>query len=215
MGLKVIPDAVTIPSGFEPKSDNQHANNQLKNCLLFVLHVSAPPYIYFNYGFIINEKDVSENDKLAMRINDLMKENESLKKELNDVKSVYEQRINSLQESLQRLEERVDREMKEERMDLDLINDWTNFGQSFSKAEAIKRNGMVYLVGMVKGGSATYTITTLPHGWRPNKDRFFTVTHGSCTGIAIRIDANTGNVYANSNNWSAWISLDGISFPLT
>ena len=58
--MQQIPEAITIPTGFDPKSHGDNTeNDQLENCLLFVLHFSAPPYIFLNYCFKIKEK-VSE-----------------------------------------------------------------------------------------------------------------------------------------------------------
>lgn len=118
--LKKAPDAMTIPSGYEPKLDNnENDNNQMENCLLFVIHVSAPPYIYFNYGFIIKEKDVSDNDKLEMRVIDLEKENKTLTEKLTaaeakieELQQSHQQQIDSLQEAIQRFDRKVNDERK-------------------------------------------------------------------------------------------------------
>ena len=141
----------------------------MENCLLFVLHVSAPPYIYFNYGFIIKEIDVTDNDKLQMRIIDLEKENKMLYDKLkevesksekdhtelwekmNDLQSLYQQQVQSLQDSIQTLQRKLDEEMKVERIDLPLQNHWVSHSEDKSKPEAIRMKNVVYLKGIIKG----------------------------------------------------------------
>ena len=209
-----VPEAVTIPSGFEPWPEgyDENQNNQMENCILFVLHVSAPPYLYFNYGFIIQEKDVSDNDKLEMRIIDLEKENADLKRKLNNIASYYQQQINALQDSMQRLERRWDEEMKVERMDLELMNNWVRLSDSQSKPEAIRIRNVVYLKGTMSGGT-TGRFTTLPQGWRPHKYSRFLIAHGGSTpGVEVVAQEN-GAVYINGS-WKIHACLDGLSFVL-
>ena len=52
---------------------------EMEHCILFILHFSAPPYISFNYCFIVKGMFVSEYDRLGMRLSDLEKENKALR----------------------------------------------------------------------------------------------------------------------------------------
>ena len=217
-----VPDAITIPSGFEPKSDidDQNGNTQNETCLFLVIHVSAPPYIHFNYGFIIKEKDVSDNDRLEMRINDLEKENEALKDRLKyteskiqKMKEFHSQQMNALREALIRLERKVDHKLKYELIELDLESDWQNYGNYESKAQAIKIHNTVYLKGNVKGGSGSDNITTLPQGWRPSENlRFCQVQGNAPHSVPILVHRN-GSIYTYSS-WKHWVILDGLSYVL-
>ena len=74
-------------------------NDDNDSCLLLILHFSAPPYISFNYGFIIKMMYVTDNDKLAMRVTDLEKDNEDLKETVNallQMTRAQQQQINHL-----------------------------------------------------------------------------------------------------------------------
>ena len=204
-----MPDAITIPTGYEPKANDKEGNNQEPNCLLFILHVSAPPYIYFNYGFIINEKEVSDVTKLTMKVNDLQKENAALRSELNNATFTiqsYQQRFVQLEESLRRLETKLDEKV----IDLPLRNNWVRDNEGESKPLAIKIGNVVHLKGCIKNGTSG-TIAVLPHGWRPDVIvRFAQLTGSGKKTVHIRIDAQ-GNVTQNSD-FDAWLCLDGIYF---
>ena len=218
MKLKEIPEAISIPSGFEPKSDekqNINQQQQTSNCLLFVLHVSAPPYIYFNYGFIMNEKNIAENVKLEMRVHDLQKENESLKLRLNNAETIIEsnkEQINELHELIKRLETKFDREMNGEMINLQLQNNWVNNADDESTPQALKIGNMVYLKGTVKNGISN-PIATLPEGWRPRTYRRFCQTQGGNPyAVQVRIDPGGGIIQAS--HWSTYLSLEGICFVI-
>merc|ERR1712154_250799 len=88
---KVIPQAEEVASGAE--------NDDNDSCLLLILHFSAPPYISFNYGFVIKMMYVTDNDKLAMRVTDLEKDNDDLKETVNallHITRTQQQQINQL-----------------------------------------------------------------------------------------------------------------------
>eukprot|EP00483_Globobulimina_turgida_P013673 UN13699 len=176
----------------------------MENCLLFVLHFSAPPYIFFNYCFILKEKDVSDFDKLSMRLNDVKKENQSLQYTIEiQQQSLHaqQQQINQLTQRLQDLEARISEEAKMEEMDLVLQNKWQRFDQTFAGAKAFKIGNVVYLKGLVKSGSGT-TIATLPEGWRPDTRRIFCQNQD---GAAMRVDVLSNGIISYH---------DGISFVM-
>ena len=226
MEMKTVPDAVPISKGFESESSVEQEHNQAPHCLLLVLHVSAPPYIYFNYGFILIEKDISDNDKLVMRVNDLQRENQSLKSRLSDAENMInscQQKFNQLFGLIKRLEAKIDgqtspgtevgaNEMKVEKMDLQLRNNWVRYSSAEAKPEAIKIGNVVYLKGLLKNGTSN-VIANLPSGWRPAKF-VRAVSAQGCTPYATQITIQpNGDIYQNSP-WKYYLSLGGISFPV-
>ena len=78
----------------------------------------------------------------------------------------------------------------------------------------MKIGNIVHLKGQINGGAGKNVIATLPEGWRPAKYTRFCCTHGTHKdSIQIYIYAN-GNIINNSSSFNAYISFDGISFPV-
>ncbi len=99
---------------------------------------------------------------------------------------------------------------------------WENYsvahGTGFEDGRYYIDHGRVYLGGLIRKTSAIATgdvMLTLPVGYRPLKQRLFTVTTEA--GI-VRVDvAANGNVIYNGiahNGVQNWVSLDGISFRI-
>ncbi|CAL2064845.1 hypothetical protein [Tenacibaculum sp. 190524A05c] len=99
---------------------------------------------------------------------------------------------------------------------------WQNYsvvhGNGFEDARYYVDNGRVYLGGLIRKTSVITSgevMITLPIGYRPQKQRIFTVSTEA--GI-VRIDvAANGNVVFNGpshNGGQNWVSLDGISFRI-
>ena len=97
---------------------------------------------------------------------------------------------------------------------------WQNYsvvhGNGFEDARYYVDSGRVYLGGLIRKTSgivAGEVMITLPAGYRPQKQRIFTVSTEA--GI-VRIDvAANGNVVFNGpshNGGQNWVSLDGVSF---
>jgi hypothetical protein len=90
-----------------------------------------------------------------------------------------------------------------------LLNNWVNFGNTFSGASYFKDDDdMVYLEGVIKNGIATLNtnLFTLPNGYRPSERLIFTVSNSNAYG---RVDVfptgevqiqKGGNVYLNLSN---------------
>ena len=89
-------------------------------------------------------------------------------------------------------------------------NSWVNYGSTWRTAQySIDSNGFVHLRGLVKNGSTSADITSLPIGFKPVMDEIFSVrTSGGTTRIDIKTD---GDVYANPGH-ATWTSLSGITF---
>ncbi|CAL2080506.1 hypothetical protein [Tenacibaculum sp. 190524A05c] len=99
---------------------------------------------------------------------------------------------------------------------------WQNYsvihGNGFEDARYYVDNGRVYLGGLIRKTSVITSgevMITLPVGYRPQKQRIFTVSTEA--GI-VRIDvAANGNVVFNGpshNGGQNWVSLDGVSFRI-
>jgi len=98
-----------------------------------------------------------------------------------------------------------------------LVNNWVNYGGGFATAgytrstneTASGSTGVVSLKGLIRSGSGSANVMTLPVGYRP-KNRILYTT-GS-TGAYSRIDIlPTGEVYTYTSN-NTWLSLDDIIF---
>jgi hypothetical protein len=98
-----------------------------------------------------------------------------------------------------------------------MSNSWVSYdnGVSFT-TPAYRRSflGQVYLKGLVKSGTVSYTSTgqalQLPAGYRPNKTMIFIVMSNDTVG-QVRIGADGWIIITPPSN-SAWVSFDGISF---
>ena len=89
-------------------------------------------------------------------------------------------------------------------------NSWANYGSTWQTAQySIDSNGFVHLRGLIKDGSTSADITSLPTGFQPVMDEIFVV--GTSAGTS-RVDIKTdGDVYANPGH-ASWTSLSGITF---
>ncbi len=92
-------------------------------------------------------------------------------------------------------------------------NGWTNYGGSYNHGGYFKDSmGIVHLRGLVKNGSVgnSYTIFTLPAGYRPaGRELLCVMTNSNASG---RVDIETnGRVIPYSVN-NGWVSLDSLTF---
>jgi hypothetical protein len=87
-----------------------------------------------------------------------------------------------------------------------------NYGAPYDTAAYIKQpDGWVRLKGLVRfGSSASAAMFTLPEGYRPPFDCWFTI--GSDLGARLRITA-AGVVSQSSGGSTVFASLNGITFP--
>lgn len=113
-----------------------------------------------------------------------------------------------------------------------LTGSWVYYGSPFAVPQYMRKNGIVYLKGLVKNGTLASAMFTLPAGYRPAEQRIFSgVTSSMATGATVpvtlpahthttlattcRIDVTTAGVVgaAAANASNSFISLDGICFP--
>lgn len=88
---------------------------------------------------------------------------------------------------------------------------WSNYGAGFSTLAYRRKNGIVYVKGLLAGGTTANPLTTLPPGFRPLETKIFSSNAGN---VFCRLDvANTGTIMWNVGGTSGFISLDVISFP--
>lgn len=92
-------------------------------------------------------------------------------------------------------------------------NAWVNFGAPFMSAAFRKeKGGVVRLRGVVKLGTPTTSIFTLPTGYRPPATALFGV-HGS--GSEGRLDISTAGLVQQIAGGNSYIALDGVTFVVS
>ena len=90
-------------------------------------------------------------------------------------------------------------------------NSWANYSTDYNYAGYYRDgDGIVRLRGLVKDGTTSATIFTLPVGFRPTKRELF-VAISSATNVSRLDVAPTGEVTHNGGG-NGWFSLDGITF---
>lgn len=93
-------------------------------------------------------------------------------------------------------------------------NSWVWFGAPKTVPAFYKQNdGWVRLKGLVKSGTTTATIFTLPAGYRPPFEVYASVTSNNIGG-RIRI-TTAGAVSMTNGGSNVYVQLDGITFPTT
>jgi len=115
-------------------------------------------------------------------------------------------------------------------------NSWVNYGSGFQSAGYRIVGDMVQLRGLIKSGTLGLAAFTLPAGYRPTANLLLSgvisvhaaqATSAASAGTAHthtfgvndyggRVDiGTTGSVTINSNGANGFVSLDGMSFPIT
>lgn len=95
-----------------------------------------------------------------------------------------------------------------------LQNGWTNYNNAagtYERARYKKRNGVVYIEGLIKSGTSKNDggltpIFVLPTGFRPQKQLCFTTT-SSATGYCNRIDVYANGVVQSITGDNGYLSL--------
>lgn len=97
--------------------------------------------------------------------------------------------------------------------DLDLQNDWENYGGSYNTPQYTKTNtGIVFLKGLVRYGTDTQgtVIATLPPGYRPSGTLVYQVATNASVDGRMDVEADGDIVFYRGSN--GWMSLDGVAF---
>lgn len=111
-------------------------------------------------------------------------------------------------------------------------NSWTNYGSGFNDAAYMRKNGIVYLRGLLKTGNNAQAMFTLPEGFRPSGTTnifpaVFAVKRSGAASAGTAHTHDTAEIAGRVNVTSAgavvpigvvgvgtwWVSVDGISFP--
>lgn len=90
-------------------------------------------------------------------------------------------------------------------------NSWVDYHSTYYGAQYRKINGIVYIRGSIKDGTAGQPVFTLPEGYRPHKREVFANYSTGPTIGYIDIDTN-GDVDTSSNINNGYSSLSGINF---
>lgn len=96
-------------------------------------------------------------------------------------------------------------------------NGWGNYGSTWETAGYIRKGGVVYLRGLIGGGTVTSgtVIFNLPVGYRPTSDKHFATTAAaSAAAFALLNVMANGDVKTNDPFSNTWASLANISFPI-
>jgi hypothetical protein len=91
-----------------------------------------------------------------------------------------------------------------------LINAFTNLGAPYHVARYRKKNGIVYLEGVVRAGASNTIIMQLPVGFRPDNQLAFITSTSTVAHARIQITAG-GDVIGVVVN-TTFTSLSGITF---
>lgn len=93
-------------------------------------------------------------------------------------------------------------------------NGWVSFGGTSAVAAAIRdAQGVVTVQGRIKSGTTTAgtTMVTLPVGYRPAEDHYFSCAGSGTTPVRVKV-ATTGDISCDSAGDATSTSISGISF---
>jgi hypothetical protein len=91
-----------------------------------------------------------------------------------------------------------------------MLNSWVNYDTaSYPACGYRKIDTRVFLRGLIKNGTSTLAVFTLPVGYRPLRYLHIPAVGNDAIGT-IRVSQSTGDVTATGS--TAWFSLDGCSF---
>ncbi len=96
-------------------------------------------------------------------------------------------------------------------IEADLDNGFVNYYNGYSKARYRRKNGVVYIDGLVKGGAKGKVIFTLPTGFLPDFRLIFPVLGNNA---ALRVDILPNGDVTAVTHYIGWQSLFGISFVI-
>jgi hypothetical protein len=93
-----------------------------------------------------------------------------------------------------------------------LLNGWVNYDAIYGPTGYRRKNGVVYLRGLVKDGTLSTAIFTLPVGFRPVSPpiRLFATLADDLVN-RIDVDGTTGSVVCAPGD-ATWTSLNGVTF---
>lgn len=93
-------------------------------------------------------------------------------------------------------------------------NSWVNYGSPWAEAAFAKdEQGFVHLRGLVKNGTASTTMFTLPLGYRSAADgSIIFVTHVGEPHAVGRIDVHSTGAVAHASGATGYVTLTGIYF---
>ena len=95
-----------------------------------------------------------------------------------------------------------------------LQNGWGNFGNGYAPAGYRKIGDIVYLRGLVSGGTVGAILFVLPVGFRPAYNEIFAVDGFNHIHVTLDINSGTGNAAFGSGS-NTHISMSGVSFSVT
>jgi hypothetical protein len=90
---------------------------------------------------------------------------------------------------------------------------WSNYGDPFTAAAYRRDANRIQLRGLVKGGTGSSVVLTLPAGFRPGGQLLFAAVSDSTAPTRIDVKPN-GDVLLSTpqSGVMGWLSLDGVTF---
>lgn len=94
---------------------------------------------------------------------------------------------------------------------LNLLNNWVNYGNYFDNAQSRKIGKQVLLRGLIKSGNLNVACAQLVQALRPQNAKIFLCKTDS-SYVEVRIDAEGLVIIKQADGAQTWTSLAGISF---
>lgn len=100
-------------------------------------------------------------------------------------------------------------------LDLTLVNGWINYGSGYAPAQYRRKDGVVYLRGLIVGTARTApTAFVLPVGFRHDNGTQLWVCSSDSHPGTTRMDSNSFGTVVYVAGGVAFVSLAGISWPV-
>lgn len=97
-----------------------------------------------------------------------------------------------------------------------LVNGWVNYDNTYGPPRYRRKNGIVYVQGLIRSGTLGAIVATLPAGFRPPAGipkLLFSVLGDANVPNRYDVDTN-GNIINAGGASNGWSSLTGITFPV-
>lgn len=95
----------------------------------------------------------------------------------------------------------------EEVIPLELLNDWVTYGYHFGLPTFTKKDGIVYVSGLIRYGTGTIgeNIAILPVGYRPEKVLILPTVSNNDFGLAYILGGGEIQFKGGSTNWFSMV----------
>lgn len=121
-------------------------------------------------------------------------------------------RMNNLENGLDTLDTKVSNMESQTVGTPTLLGTWANYGGGYQTAGYYKDGlNIIHLQGLIKSGASGSNIFQLPAGYRPTYRRMFvSLGNNAISRIDVQADGTVTHMFGDT----AFVTLEGISFPL-